>query len=487
MTADPVAPLIDLAAQHSADLDDRWGHSSLRIDSDIDLPRLHALAALPNYSVTAYLGEDRISILVGEAPPDPRDLAAASALAPNERVQAEVTAATTGTEAVLLLQDQLLQVQVRYVRQGWARTTRAFLDAIASNWAAVAEHMPGDRAVIGAVELELLKIADARTAAGQPIVIPASPRPSGEAAIIWDTITSVADAVAWTTLAVAVRRSSEHVDMALHSDQEPIVPVTPETSSGGVALHNWAFSSDDPNREEALRFVFRLVTAAPPTRLPDARIVQKLAERQRIALTRDRAAEVHRAISAGHRDTADALKTAAGELSNLVEETTKTASATIVAVLGVVALVAENSDRLPAWLIAVTTAVAVLGVAAVVDSRWRRVTDQQTSIRRLLARLQEDPFLPREDLESARQTISDFNLDRRAKGARAKITTLGLSTAGVAVAAAVWLVQADTPASDHTTSTTTTTTSTSSTSPPPPATTAPTTATTTPSPTATTG
>jgi hypothetical protein len=190
-----------------------------------------------------------------------------------------------------------------------------------------------------------------------------------------------------------------------------------------------------------LRYVLRLVTASAPDRLPDAVTVQKLAERQRIAFSRDRAAEVQRAIADGHRDTVSSLDTAARELADVIDEANKAASATIVGVLGILAFVAESPDALPTWLILLAAAAATLGILAVLRSRWQRIADQESAIQRLQDRLQSDPLLPPEDRDVALCSVGSFGLPARTTRTRRTIIVLGVLSCGVAVTGALWLTR----------------------------------------------
>ena len=241
----------------------------------------------------------------------------------------------------------------------------------------------------------------------------------------------------------------------MHNDQEEVVEIRLDSVAGGVALLKWRMTDNQANREEALRHVLRFVTANAAV-LPNARTVQTLAERQYIALARDRAAEVFRAIAEGQRSTSELLENASESLSKLVEDTTTTASATIAAVIGVVALIVQNENLLPSWLILIATAVAVTGVVAVIASRWRRIQDQEDAVVRLRKRLDNDPLLPEDDRRAMDELIGDAKLDKRATAARQRIFALGAAASGVALAAAIWLVAS--PASSSKTSPSTTTT-----------------------------
>ncbi|MCA1707864.1 MAG: hypothetical protein LC808_33155, partial [Actinobacteria bacterium] len=218
--------------------------------------------------------------------------------------------------------------------------------------------------------------------------------------------------------------------------------------------------TDEPRHSNA-RIGVRLVTAARAT-LPSPRAVLRLAERQQIALTRENAAEVHRAITEGQRDTAAAMKDATNAFGDLIEESARTANATLVAVLGLIALVARSADDLPQWLVGAVGLAAVAGVAAVVHSRLSRIADQKKVVEQLRGRLENDPLLPDEDRAAAVNDLCVFDLAARAGRARGIVLWLGASAAVVVCAAAVWLIFFHQPsAAEGSTSATTTSTVTS--------------------------
>lgn len=199
-------------------------------------------------------------------------------------------------------------------------------------------------------------------------------------------------------------------------------------------------ATEDANRREALDYVLTLVAAGSSDQLPPAVTVRRLADRQRIALSRDQAAEVQRAIADGQRETADALHRASADFGSLVEETTTTANAAIIAVLGLVVFVAQEADRLPGWLIMLATVAAVVGIALVVASRWSRIGDHQASVNQLAARINADPLLPADDRRVASEAIDAFDVNRRSARARLRVTILGAGAAVVAMSASAWLL-----------------------------------------------
>jgi hypothetical protein len=277
--------------------------------------------------------------------------------------------------------------------------------------------------------------------------MPEGPRPTGEGEAVWDTFMRVADAAAWSNVATAIDRTGAEVRLALHSDQDTSVSLDLSNAAGGFELFNWWTASPDGNRDEALRYVLRFVTASRST-LPEPQAIIRLAQRQLIALTRENAAEVQRAIAEGQRDATDALKSATDALGELVEESTKTANATVLAVLGIIALVARSSDDLPEWLVAAVALSGIAGVWAVVRSRRSRINDQQRVIEELGRRLGDDPLLPDEEKVAVAKRLTDFDVTSRATRALRTVTWLGGTAAVVVLAAAFWLIFVHKPASD---------------------------------------
>ena len=234
----------------------------------------------------------------------------------------------------------------------------------------------------------------------------------------------------------------EHRDLliALVEEEPTHRAVTPANSEGGLDLLKWVTATDDANRRESLRHDLTLTAASATATVPNATTVRKLAERQRIALTREHAAEVQRAITEGQRDTSAALRHASEELGRLLEETSRVAGATIVGVIGLVAFLARDADRLPDWLVGLATLVAVIGIGVVVRSYWSRVSDQEIAVQQLWDRLCSDPLVPDDDKKAVKDVIDAFGLQRRARSARRTIAGLAIAACLVAVAAAAWLV-----------------------------------------------
>lgn len=453
MSGEPWAPLEELAASRGAGILDSWARSSLLIRDNLDVDVLSSIAQRPGFTVQLLFDNADLPLTLDTGSPSSEELSALKGLLGNEREQAELSAVGDALEAQQLLHQYLGGAVVQYSEPAWIRSEEAFLAALEHNWAELANGFPQDAFRCGLKTIALEPIAGPQPPGGLPVAV----AKAGQALStrLEQALANLADAAAWTQVAVRSSVVRTQVFAALHHDQEPVIEIRLDSVAGGVGLLKWRMTDNQANREEALRHVLRFVTANAAV-LPNARTVQTLAERQNIALARDRAAEVFRAITEGQRSTAALLENASESLSKLVEDTTTTASATIAAVIGVVALIVQNENLLPSWLILMATAVAVAGVVAVIASRWRRIQDQEDAVRRLRKRLDNDPLLPADDRKAMDEVIEDAKLDKRATAARQRIFALGAAASVVALAAAIWLVA--TPASSSKTSPSTTTT-----------------------------
>ncbi len=248
---------------------------------------------------------------------------------------------------------------------------------------------------------------------------------------------------------VSAAVASGHADDEASIDAPVIETLLREAmakASSSARRNSESSASDDANRGEALRHVLRLVTASSQAQLPDASTVRSLAERQRIALTRDRAVDVQRAIDEGHRDLVSALRSASGNLRDLIDDSSKTAQAMIVAAVGIVALVARSSDSLPDWLLVMVAAAGIVGLVVLTTSRIGRIKDQKTEIRNLKTRLAKNPLIPAADIARGLEAVEQFDLSTRALRAYRTVAFLGLLAIAIVALSASWLVLSDPPA-----------------------------------------
>ena len=444
----------ELAAETGIDPVDSWGRSTIVFDAVDRLDRIVGATVAPEYSLIGWFGEAPTPLLLSEEPPEPRDVGELTPLAANERQEAELLSAATGHEVARQLRDYLVRLEVRFDRHDWIRTTTAFMELTSRDWLSIAREMQSDHVTIGDTQYEMDSVAVAN---GERIAVrkPREPRPDGEAGVVWDRLQAIGDASAWLNIAVAIDYIPE-LAISLHADYPPDIPIALERVAGGTTLWAWLNATDDPNRVEAVRHVLRMTLAAGQPLLPRARTVLSLAERQRIALARDKAVEVQRAINEGARDLADAIERSAEALRDLVEESSKSAQAMVVAAIGLVALVARNAEALPTWLVGVVSVVAVAGVVVTANSRIRRVNERKSALQQLRDRLADDPLLPESEIARARKVLVDFDFDSRASSAVRVVTLLGIASAVIVIAAAVWLVNQDVDAPDDPPAATTT-------------------------------
>jgi hypothetical protein len=436
---EPWFPLEELAAAHNVAITDTWERSTAIMRDGIDVQRLVDLGRSPGFTARLLFDNEDLPLTLQPGAPDGDQLERLKNLLTNERLQAELSTAKDVLDAEHLLHEYLSGAYVQYEQPAWVRTESAFLEVVERDWVQVARAMADPVLHCGEQNIDLEPLEGPSPPGALPVgTLKASqtlPEP------LRDALAKLANVSAWTQLAVRLQVEGSAVRAALHQDQDVVVEVEPASSAGAVDLLRWRMSDNQASRDEALRHVLRFVTAGSP-RLPSAVAVKTLAERQYIALSRDRAAEVFRAIADAQRSTEDMLETASETLSKLVEDTTTTASATIAAIIGVVALTVKNENLLPSWLILIATVVAVGGVIAVVASRWRRTQDQEDAVARLQKRLEDDPLLPADDQRAMRQLVTEAQLGRRATTARWRIAGLGAAACVVALAAAIWLVAA---------------------------------------------
>lgn len=438
MNNDDVGRLLDLAADYDAQVVDQWGRSTTTLQGSMDIDELAGVASLPHFRVQLLLGDEDRPLSLGGEVPEPSEIADLRSFATNERESAELAAARSPMVVARLLADRVEGAFIEYARPGWARTTAAFLDAAQTRWTEVVRDLSAGGALIGGTTVQIAPLQSHNTPGGLPVFIV-----EGETGVpeVDHTLQVLADAAAWTQLAAATNPpSSGEILLALHHDQDPVVRLDLSRVAGGLDLLLWRTKDDGASRDEALRYVFRLVTASSGA-LPDAKTVQRLAERQHIALMRDRAAEVFRAIADGQRATAELLETSSSSFSTLVESTTSNAVATVAGVVGLVALLADKAGILPSWLVLAAAAAAVAGVIAVIVTRWRRVDDAKGSSERLLTRLRDDPLLPADELGALVTAVEDFDFAGRAKTTQFTIVGVGAIACLVAISAAGWLVK----------------------------------------------
>lgn len=427
--------LLELATRNGVQPEIDWGMVRVRLTPPFDLPELRRMAAGDGYRVIGSFGTSAIEVELDDQSPPQADLARLADLADTMPAQHEVRASASGWYVAELLLDRLTAVELRYSQPNWCHSVAVFEQLVQSDWLRIADSLQAAPVVIGPTQIDLELVAGTSPS----VLVPLEPTGDDAHPDSWPCLMAIADSCAWRNIAIDEVRHDSTVLLALHRDQQPIIEVRPDDASGGVQLLDWLRKTDDGNREEALRHVLRFLTASSK-HLPDATAARALSERQRIALSREHAAEVHRAISDGQIRTAGALGDIRRELAQFVEDTSKTAQGSVVASIGVVALVARSSDALPGWLVVLVALGAVTGVAVLVVARWQRLGELASDAEALRLELEHDPLLPTEERAILTRQVTTFDAKRRARGARAEVCVLGAMAVMVIAAATGWLL-----------------------------------------------
>lgn len=435
-----VQRLDEIARHYDATVVDAWGFTRIRIDRRPDLEDMREAAALPEVVVDLRVGDDEELLRFSADAPTEADRTSAAKLTSSPTEESSARAALDGFTLVNLIADRVAGAEIRFERRGWARTNQALKRAGGANWSAVAETLSGlKRVEIQGNSFDLQGVVPRGPI---PVLAPEPPRPTNDdAAAAWDSLRAIADAAAWAQIATTIVRDQTTVKVALHPDQDPEIHVAWDKAAGGLDLLRWLRATTDANRVEALRHVLRQATATAGARLPAAKAIRSLAERQRIALARDNAAEVQRAISEGHKDASASLLQATTSIADLIQGMARSANATIVAALGVVALAGRNAATLPLWLVWLVAAGALSGLIVALLSGLRRLDDQALELDRTRDRLLDDPLLPDRDKEVTRLKLQSLDVNKRVRVAKIMSTALTAFAIAIVIGAAVWLGQ----------------------------------------------
>lgn len=438
VTNDGLHHLLAAAESGNADITDRWQKTLVRFDPAIGLEALGDLATYPHLTVEVELGDQRRPVRLGAKTPDAHDRAVVQELSDHATDVAAAATAGSGLELVGLVTNWVEAAVVTYQRAGWARTFEGLQGSVSEDWPAVAASLETlDRVTVGNVSLRLEYHDESR---GVPIAVPvdSGPEDSDEEALV-RLLTQVADAAAWTNVAPDIERTPTQVYVSLHREQPPAVPVTLETAVGGLDLYRWLTATADANRAEALRHVLQTASLTATETLPDARAVRELSEQQRIALSRDNAAAVQRAISESHEEATRALQESAEGIAEVIGGSIRGVNGAIVAVLGIIALAGRTATTLPWWLIWLVAGVAVVGLGVVSSSEVRRLSDQELRISRARRRIEDNPLTPEGEKARALVTLDEIDVRSRARAGRLQVLGPTLAASAIVFAAAVWL------------------------------------------------
>lgn len=415
---------------------DGLGVSHFAVIRPVDLSRLRQLHERHGLLVDVSMGT--ASIRYGADEPTDTDRELIRPLL--DDVATAVTAAnaaSTGYDLVELVRDRVEGARVAIRRAGWVRNKEALLGVLARDWLSLSEQVLALRRVqIGETEVtvDVAEVAPGRSM--MKIGAESGPSLDLEAR---EALASMCDAHGWRSLATSESRESATLRLALHHDQQPCVLLEPPIAGGGTALLEWTYATDDANRVEALRQVLRSATVTARSELPDARAVRRLAEHQRMALARDNAAAVQRAVSEAHRDTSEALRSASDGLADITETSIKAVYGAVISAIGVVVFVGRTADVVSGLLTWLAALAVVFGLAVVVATSRQRIADHSQEIASLQNRIKNDPLTPEEDRHLALARINRFEAEKRGTSARRRTVLLAVAGAGVIMAAAVSL------------------------------------------------
>ena len=432
----------------------KWGRLTIIDQGPFDLDEIQRLAETCDLTVIARFGSDLdVELLLSGSPPLDSDLSDLQRLVMSEDERLGLLDPADAWVAARVASSVLTEIELRYERTNWCVSIEALISSLESDWHRIADTLVAGDITVGSVTLSLRSVGDA----GSHLILePTEERPTHDVPRqrVWDAIVSIADTVAWQSIATGETRSGDRLLIALHHDQPAVIELDPSRSGAGMELWKWLNATNDPNREAALRHVLRYATVTA-TELPSGSSTLVLAERYRIALSRDQAAEVERMISESRALTATSIGEAKKTLAAFVEDSAKTAQATVIAAIGTVALAARGVELIPDWLLVMVMAAALIGILVVVAIRWRRLSDLATDIEELEFRLREEqsPLLPESDRNALLQSVKDYRADRRIRNGRISLSILGLIAASIVLATGIWILVGDTgddPADDST-------------------------------------
>lgn len=444
MNPPEVTLIQEYATQFGGLLSEQWGLATVRLAGTLDLESLRRAVEGHNLAVIGRFGEDQeVEMMLSDDTPSNSNLQALQSIVATESERQALLNPVDGWTAARHALSVLAEIELRYGRSNWCPSLETLHRTIRTDWMTIADTLVEGVVTVGSVTIPLRRVDGTAT---MTILEPLHDRPKTEGSEqeAWDALASIADAAAWREIAVGERRTKDGLQVALHRDQPMIIDLDPSNASGGGALWKWLHATEDANREDALRYILRLVTATV-SEMPNSASVLALAEQYRMALSQDQAAEVHRAVSEGRALIRKGLQDSRKTLSNYTEDTVKTTQAAVIAGIGVVALVARNAATLPDWLLGMVTGVAILGVLTLMFNRWRRIGELGSDIDALQGALSEDkaPLLPAQERAELKDEIQDFDAVRRVGYGRTMVVSLGCIAMFVILAAGIWIIHHD--------------------------------------------
>ena len=423
-----------------ASVSERWGRMEVTHEAPFELERLRGIAEEVGLVVTGRFGVNYdVEFQLSSDAPSDLDLQALQSIVATESERLLLLNPADGWIAAHNAQSVLTEIEVRYERPNWCRSFDTFNRIVRIDWLQIADSLIDADVVVADTTIPLRYLGGDTS---KLILEPACERAAGEGQHwqVWDLMMLLAEAAAWRQIAIDETRSEGQLLVALHRDQSPVIPVDPTHAPGGLALWKWLHATDDGNRDDALRYILRFLTATA-LKIPNGDSVRTLAEHYRIALSHDKAAEVQRAISEGRTLTIAGMDEARKALSSYIEDTVKTAQAAVIAALGIVALVARNAATLPRWLLGLVTAVAIIGVLTLMLNRWRRIGDLGLTIKSLGEALSQEkaPLLPESERIDLTKGLEDFDVKKKIRSGRRLVSVLGLLAITVILAAGIWI------------------------------------------------
>ena len=434
----------ECASRFGGQLMEQWGRLAVTLIDDLDLDRICESVEGHNLLMIGRFGENsEVEIVLSAETPSSRDLHTLQSIVATESERLALLNPVDGWTAAKHARSALAEIEMRYDHSNWCPSLESLRRIVRTDWMMIADTLVDEDVTVGSITIPLRRVDGT---AALTILEPLHDRPETEGSEqeTWDILASIADATAWREIAIGEKRTEGGLKVALHRDQPMIVDLDPGNASGGAALWKWLHATEDANREEALRYILRLVTATV-SQMPNSASVLALAEHYRIALTQDQAAEVHRAVSDGRALIRKGLQDSRRTLSDYTEDTVKTTQAAVIAGIGVVALVARNAATLPDWLLGMVTAVAILGVLALICNRWLRIGELGSDIEALESALSEDkaPLLPAHERVELKEELRHFDAVRRVKAGRMIVVSLGCIAISVILAAGIWIIHHD--------------------------------------------
>ena len=444
MNPSGVSVIHEYATRFGGPLSEQWGRVAVRLIGTLDIESLGQAVEGHDLTVIGRFGEDlEVEMVLSNDTPSNSDLHALQSIVATESERLALLNPVDGWTAARHARSALTEIELRYDQLNWCPSLETLHRTIRTDWMAIADTLVEGVVTVGPATVPLRRVDGIAT---RTILEPLPDRPETEGSEqeIWDMLASIADAAAWREIAVGEQRTEDGLKVALHRDQPVIIDLDPSNASGGAALWKWLRATEDANREDALRYILRLVTATV-SEMPNSTSVLALAEQYRIALSQDQAAEVHRAVSEGRALIRKGLQDSRKTLSNYTEDTVRMTQAAVIAGIGVVALVARNAVTLPDWLLGMVTGVAILGVLTLMCNRWRRIGELGSDIEALQSALSEDkaPLLPAPERAELKDEIQHFDAVRRVGYGRTMVVSLGCIAMSVILAAGIWIIRHD--------------------------------------------